>query len=283
MKRIILDTSTGCLDYVKHPYDIRIIRLAVYFGDKKYIDAVDMKVDEFFQRLKDEPDAIPQTSQPSPGELLELFEGLIDEGYDEAIVTTISSHLSGTYNGLITVSKILEDRMKIHVYDTRTVCFPEGYYALEAARLTEEGKTVEEIFAYFEELRKKTTIYFAVDNLKYLVKNGRLSGASGFVANVFQIKPLLQVQPSGIIEAVEKIRTTRKALTRVAEKFTNEVKDRKYKAFLVYTGNAELKEFLKEEIKRLAGIEGLMEIPCTPIVGCHVGGDAIGIGVCYED
>lgn len=283
MKRIILDTSTGCLDYVDHPYDIRIIRLAVYFGENRYTDGLDMKAPEFYQRLKDEPDVIPQTSQPSPGELLELFEGLIEEGYEEAIVTTISSHLSGTYNGIVTISKILEDKIKIHLFDTKTVCFPEGLYALEAARLTQEGKSVEEIFEAFREMQKRTTIYFAVDNLKYLVKNGRLSGASGFVANVFQIKPLLQVQPSGVIEAVEKIRTTKKALVRVAEKFASETKGRKYRAFLVYTGNAELKEFLKEEIKNLAGVEGLMEIPCTPIVGCHVGGDAIGIGVFYED
>lgn len=283
MKRIILDTSTGCLDYVEHPYDIRIIRLALYFGTERYIDGLDMKAPEFFQRIKDEPNIIPQTSQPSPGELLELFEGLIEEGFDEAIVTTISSHLSGVYNGISTVAKILEDRIKIHIFDTKNVCFPEGFYAIEAARLTEEGKSVEEIFDYFEKLREKTKIFFAVDNLKYLVKNGRLSGASGFVANVLQIKPLLQVQPSGIIEAVEKIRTTRKALARVAEKFHEETEGRKFRAFLVYTGNAELKEYLKEEVKERTGITDMMEIPCTPIVGCHVGGDAIGIGVFFED
>lgn len=283
MKRIILDTSTGCLDYVKHPYDIRIVRLSVYFGDEKYIDGIDMLADEFYKRLNEEPDIIPQTSQPSPGELLDLFEGLIEEGYEEAIVTTISSALSGTYNGLITVAKLLEDRIKIHVYDTKNVCFPEGYYALEAARLTEEGKSVEEIFEYFDSLREKTKIYFAVDNLKYLVKNGRLSGASGFVAGLLQIKPLLQVQPSGVIESIEKIRTTKKALKRVAEKFALEAEGHKYKAFLVYTGNASLKDFLKEEIKALMGEIELLEVPCTPIVGCHVGGDAIGIGVFYED
>ncbi len=283
MKRAILDTSTGCLDYFENPYDIKIIRFAIYFGEERYVDGVDLKAEGFYKRLKEEPESIPQSSQPSPGELLELFEGLIEEGYEEAIVTTISRHLSGVYNGILTVSKILEDRIKIHLFDTKTVCFPEGFYALEAARMTEEGKSVEEIFSHFENLQKNTKIYFAVDNLKYLVKNGRLSGASGFVANVFQIKPLLQVQPTGLIEVVEKIRTTRKALKRVAEKFVEESTGRKYHAYLVYTGNPDLKDYLKDEIHTLAGITDLVEIPCTPIVGCHVGGDAIGIGVFYED
>lgn len=283
MKRAILDTSTGCLDYYENPYDIKIIRFSIFFGEEKYIDGIELTAEDFYKRLHDQPEIIPQTSQPSPGELLELFEGLIEEGYDEAIVTTISRHFSGVYNGILTVSKILEDKIKIHLFDTKNVCFPEGFYALEAARMTQEGRSVEEIFSHFEEMQKNTTIYFAVDNLKYLVKNGRLSGASGFVANVLQIKPLLQVQPSGIIEAVEKIRTTKKALTRVAEKFVNESKGRKYHAYLVYTGNAELKDYLKQQLLLLGDVSGLLEIPCSPIVGCHVGGDAIGIGVFYEE
>lgn len=277
MPRAILDVSTGCLDYYKTEYDIRQIRLALYLGEDRYLDGEDIKADEFFKRLHDEPNLVPSTSQPSPGELLELFEGLIEEGYDEAFITTISSHLSGVYNGIVTVSKILEDKIKITIFDTKTVCFPEGKFAIEAAKMTKEGHTTEEIVKRLEEMRTKNRIYFGVDNLKYLVKNGRLSGAAGLVATMLKIKPLLEVQSDGRIVAVEKIRTTKKALERVAEKFVNDTANKDVEAYIVYTGNVELKEFLRKQLEE-RGIIGLIEVPCSPVVGCHVGPDAIGIG-----
>ena len=177
----------------------------------------------------------------------------------------------------MTVSKILEDKIKITIFDTKTVCFPEGKFAIEAAKMTKEGHTTEEIVKRLEEMRTKNRIYFGVDNLKYLVKNGRLSGAAGLVATMLKIKPLLEVQSDGRIVAVEKIRTTKKALERVAEKFVNDTANKDVEAYIVYTGNVELKEFLRKQLEE-RGITGLIEVPCSPVVGCHVGPDAIGIG-----
>jgi len=282
MKRIIVDTSTGCLDYYPNKYDIRQIRILLYFDDKKYQDGLDMKADEFYDRLLSDEDIIPKTSQPSCGDLISFFENLYQEGYEEAIVTTLSSQLSGTYNGISLVAKELEDKIKIYTFDTKTVCFPEGLFALEAAKMTESGKSVEEILSRLEEMRSKVSIYFVVDSLKYLIKNGRLSNAAGFVASMLKIKPLLEVQRDGTIVATEKIRTIRRALDRVVEKYIEATKGKKAKPYIVYTKNIDLKNELK---KRLInnGIEDFIEVPCTPIVGCHVGPDAMGIGFFIED
>ncbi len=80
--------------------------------------------------------------------------------------------------------------------------------ALEAAKMAKEDKSLEEIIEHMEYIRDNHTIWFAVDTLKYLVANGRLSGASGFVGSLLKLKPLLQVSKEGTIDSVEKIRTT---------------------------------------------------------------------------
>lgn len=279
MKKIIVaDTSTGCLDYYNHDYDIRTIRLDIYFENEKFIDGLNLSAQEFVDKVNQNPEILPHTSQPTLGELSEFFEGLIKEGYEEVFVTTISSKLSGVYNGILAISNML-DNIKIHIFDTRTVCFNEGLFALEAARLFSEGKSVEEVVEFLDNLRKNNSIFFVVDNLKYLVKNGRLSGASGFVGNVLKLKPLLQVVDDGSIVAVEKIRTTRRALERACDLFIEYVKNYKeYTCYILYMGNPSLLSDLKLMIKEKTNLD-VLAIPSSPVVGIHVGPDAIGIGV----
>ncbi len=283
MKRIVCTTSTSCLDYYDHNYDIRTIRIKIDMGDHNFKDdGTEIKADEFFKAMEEDKHLVPKTSQPSLGELIEFFEGLADEGYEEAIVTTISSKLSGTYNGICQAKEMLEDRIKIIPFDTKTVCFNEGHFALTAAKMILEDKSTDEIMEKLEYLKSRVSIFFAVDSLECLVKNGRLSGAAGLIGKYLKIKPILRVEPDGTIQAIEKIRTTKKALEEVGNYLTEYTKGHKYYAYIVYTGT-ELKDFLVTTLKEKFGIENLDERPCSPVVGCHVGANAIGLGVFLED
>ena len=85
MKRIVVDTSTGCLDYFNHGYNIPVIRINLYFGEESYQDGVDIKSEEFYERLQREK-SLPQTSQPSIGYLYDFFNNLCEQGYEEVIV-----------------------------------------------------------------------------------------------------------------------------------------------------------------------------------------------------
>ena len=180
MKVKVASTSTSCLDYYTKPHDIDIIRIKLLDGDKELLDGLDVKADDFFQRLRNEPTWVPKTSQPSLGEILTYLESLVEQGYDELFVTTISKELSGTYNGIIQASQLLEGKLKVTVFDTKTVCFSEGYMALTADRLFKEGKSTEEVIKQLTYMRDHNTIYFAVDDLTQLVNNGRLTGAKAF-------------------------------------------------------------------------------------------------------
>lgn len=277
-KRIVATTSTSCLDYYEHKDDIRTIRIKIDMDGKLYADGTEMPADAFFNMLQNDPNLIPKTTQVPLGELMEFFNGLYDEGYDEVFVTTISSKLSGSYNGILTCADMLKNKMKIEVYDTKTVCFNEGIFALKASMMIKEGKTFEEIKEQLDYMSNHNLIMFAVDNLTYLVKNGRLSGAAGFVANILKIKPLLEVQNNGEIHSIKKIRTIRKALDAVCERAKEYTKGKDYFIYLVSTTQENL-DYLKDGIKDTLGKDSLLHVQGSPIVGCHVGPGALGVGI----
>jgi len=279
VNRIIVDTSTGGLDYYPFSHHVKILRIKVFLNDQAYLDGEELKADEFYRILRDQPDLIPKTSQPSVGEVIEFFENLYQQGFTDVLVTTIASVLSGTHNAILLASKELKDKMNIKVFDTKTVCFSEGLFALKADKMLSEGKSFDEIEADLSEMRKRNTIFFAVDSLNYLVNNGRLSGAQAFVGKLLKIKPILQVQESGHIVSIEKIRNIKNALSSIASKVIAYTNGREFEAYVLYTGNPRLRAHFIETLKNELGLENLYEAPSTPVVGAHIGPDVIGVGI----
>lgn len=282
-KRIVVDTSTGCLDYYEHNLDIRTIRIKIDLDGQLLKDGEEIKADKFYEYIDEHRELIPKTSQPSIGELLEMFEEIANEGFEEIIVTTISSKLSGTFNGVCQCANILQDKVKIVPFDTKTVCFSEGCFAIKAAQMINENASTDDIIAKLAHMRENNALMFAVDSLEYLVKNGRLSGAAGFIGKYLKIKPILQLFEDGTIQAVEKIRTTKKALECVCQRVNEYTNGHKFFAYIAYTGAAALKDFFVETLKENCNLENLLAAPSTPVVGCHVGGNAIGIGIFLLD
>ncbi len=282
-KRIVVATSTGCLDIHPHGLNIPIIRLTLNLNGKEYLDGEDIQPVEFYQYLKNHPEVLPKTSQPSVGYILEFFEKLIEEGYEEIFVNTISSKLSSTYSNIVQTAEMVSDKATIHVFDTKTVCFNEGLFSIATANMINENKSTEEIKAKLEFMRDNNTIFFGVNSLEFLVKNGRLSGAAGFMGKFLQVKPMLQVTSEGTIEAVEKIRTTRKSLDLVCESLKKYVNGRKATYNIVFTGQSENHAYFLEKLNEVCGLSGLVEVGCSCVVGSHVGGDIIGVGIFIEE
>ena len=283
MKRCVVDTSTGGLDYYPYPHHVKIIRIKLFMHDRAYLDGLEMKADTFYRIMREHPDVVPKTSQPSVGEVIQFFEELYQEGYEACFVTTIASFLSGTHNAIKLAIKEFEGRMDIRLFDTKTVCFSEGLFALEADKMLQEGKTFDEIEHKLDQMRKQNTIFFAVDSLTHLVLNGRLSGAQAFVGKLLKIKPILQVQDSGHIVSIEKIRNIKHALESITDKVKEYTQGKPYDAYVLYTGNPGLRDYFLEVLKRELGLENLYEAPSTPVVGAHIGPDVIGLGVFIKE
>ena len=265
------------IDYAVHDKRIRVFRSLLIVEEKEYEDFIEINADDFYQTLVEKPDIDVHTAQTSTGTILKMFEEMKADGYDEIICITISSHLSGTYQNAVLAAKMMEDT-PVHVFDSKTLSAVEAKMAFTALRLSDEGKSVQEILRELEFIRDHFHIYVTVKTLHFLVKNGRLSNAAGFFGSLLKLKPLLEVTKEGKVVTVDKIRTTQKARELMLQRFMNEIKGKKVEIFIIYTNNFNEMADLKDRMLENPEINDIKLVPLTPVVGCHAGPGTMGLG-----
>lgn len=278
MKIGITADCSSCLDYFPRKHNVKITRTAIHFGNETLIDGIDITADEFYERLK-KSDIIPTTSAPTPGEIMARVEEWKAEGCTDVIHFPISFNLSAYGENLQAIGKDIFEGVNFYVFDTRTACIMEGYVAYYAEILANKGYTVEEILAECEKLRNNTVAFFVVDDLKYLVKNGRLSTVEGFIGSLVGIKPILELNDEGKIVPYEKVRTHKKAINRILEIVKEKSVGHKRVRYLVqhagrHEDALELMERMKQEMPNVESVEFSV---ITPTVGAHIGYGLLGI------
>ena len=273
---IITDVNAG-LDYIGYTPDIYTLRSIINFKDEHLVDGTEIKADEFYERLS-KSDFIPSTSAPTIGDAMEILDKLSSEGFTDAIMYSISYKLSSIGQMVETLIDEYKDKIRIHVVDTKSAVLNEGYMALVARKMADEGKTVKEILEYSNYLVTHQNSYFVVDNLMYLIKNGRLSSVAGIAGTLLKIKPILRIDNEGRIITFEKVKTHRKALERALElAFEDLDKCKKAQIYVYHTlreedGKALVKVF-EERYPQFAPIT--LNI-ITPAVGAHIGCGVLG-------
>lgn len=265
------------IDYLEHDPEIRIFRSLLVIENQEYEDFVEITSDDFYDRITKNPDLDIHTAQISTGSLVEMYQEMIDSGYDELIIITISRHLSGTYQNAVLAAKMIPDT-PIHVFDTHSVAYVQALIGKRAKELADQGVPAQDILKELEYFRDHNHIFVTVDTLKYLVKNGRLSNAQGFLGTLLKLKPLLHVSKDGKVETLDKIRTTSKARDVMVNHLLKEIEGKTVELFILYTNNmAEMIDY-KEELLKHEGITQITLVPLTPVVGCHAGPGTIGVG-----
>lgn len=279
MKKLGLMVCTNSsIDYLDYDFDVTIIRSMVIMGNKEYVDYEELTAPEFYEMLDKDPSILPRTSMASTGTMLEAYEKLRDHGCDTILFVTISSKMSGIYDNAIMASKMVEG-VKVHVFDSKSVGYIESKMIFKAHEDFVAGKSMEEIIKDLEFIRDNNKIYFAVNDLKFLIKNGRLSNAAGFMANMLKIKPLLEIDQNGAVVSIEKIRTFGKAVDRVIEKFMEETAGKNVEAFIVHANNPETVKYIREKVLTLRPETGeIKDYLLAPAVAAHSGQGAITIG-----
>ena len=184
--RIIVDSTADLMPEIKER--VHVVPLTVHFGDEEYIDGVTIDHKTFYEKLI-ESDVLPTTSQATPDAFMKEYEKAAEAG-EAAIVLTIASQLSGTYQSAVIAA---EDYENIFVVDGGSGAMGSGILIELALRLLDEGKNAEEIAAILDEEKKKVVIVALVDTLEYLKKGGRISKTLAFAGGVLNIKPVLSV------------------------------------------------------------------------------------------
>jgi DegV family protein with EDD domain len=279
MKKLGLMVCTNSsIDYLDFDFDVKVIRSMVIMGDKEYIDYEELTAPAFYEMLDKFPNIVPRTSMASTGTMLEAYEKLRDQGCDTILFITISSKMSGIYDNAVMASRMVEG-VDVRVFDSKSVGYIESKMVFKAHEGYVAGKSIDEIIKDLEFIRDNNKIYFAVNDLKFLIKNGRLSNAAGFMANMLKIKPLLEIDKNGAVVSIEKIRTFGKAVDRVIEKFMEETVGLDVEAFIIHANNPETVKYIREKVlTQRPELGEIKDYLLTPAVAAHSGQGAITIG-----
>ncbi|TXC90967.1 DegV family protein [Metabacillus litoralis] len=276
MKTAIVTDSTAYIPKeIREKHNIHMIPLSVIFGAETYAEEVEISSEQFFAEMREKQE-LPTTSQPSVGMFVELFEDLAKE-YDAVISIHLSSGISGTFNGAVTASEMV-DTIKVYPFDSEISCMIQGFYALEAADMANEGKTPDEIMSRLNEMKQSMRAYFMVDDLTNLQRGGRLSGAQALIGSILQVKPILHFEEK-LITPFEKIRTKKKALNRVYELFHEDASlVVPMRAVVIHANRPEEIEIIKRDLEAKYPHVEFMTSYFGPVVGTHLGEGAIGLG-----
>ncbi|SDC11431.1 EDD domain protein, DegV family [Terribacillus halophilus] len=271
---VMTDSTAYLTPEQREAFDIYMIPLQVVFDDATYEEEVDITASEFYEKVK-QGKSLPKTSQPVVGKVIELLEEL-SKTYDAVISVHLSSGISGTYQSMIAADDMVEG-IDVHAYDSELSCMAQGYYALEAARMAKEGASVEQILTRLDEMKETMVAYFIVDDLSNLQRGGRLNGAQALIGSLLQVKPVLHFE-NKIIVPFEKIRTKKKAISRIKALFAEQASSgAKMKACFIHANRPEEADSLRQE---LAAEYPNVEVDVSyfgPVIGTHLGEGAIGL------
>ena len=270
---IVTDSTCDIPDALIEQYDLTIVPLYILWGDEQLIDGVEIDQDAFFDRLPDDP-VHPKTSQPTPTDFVHAIEGLEAQ---EVVIITISQALSGTYESACQAREELD--VPVHVVDSYSLSMGLGWQVLAAARAREKGADVEGMIAALERARQGMHLLLTVDTLEYLHRGGRIGGAAKLLGSLVQLKPLLGINhETGTLEAVEKIRTRKRALQRLVEEVFERVDPHELTHAAVVHGAApeDARLLLHEIIERCRQVEPVVS-SITPVLGVHGGPGLVGI------
>lgn len=269
--RIIIDSTTDLSPVLKSR--VSIVPLTVHFGEEEYIDGVTIDHKSFYEKLI-ETDVMPTTSQATPGSFAPYFEEVSRAGA-RAVVITLSSKLSGTYQSAIIAASEYEG---IYVVDSGSAAIGAGILTELALQLADSGMDAESIAAKLEEEKHNIRIIAMVDTLEYLKRGGRISKTAAFAGAMLNIKPVLAIE-DGEIVMLGKARGSKQGnnlLVSEIEKAGGV--DFSKSVLLGYTGlsDALLQKYITDSAHLWnAAKSELCSVPIGSVIGTHAGPGAI--------
>ncbi|MGB8983087.1 MAG: DegV family protein [Anaerolineales bacterium] len=273
---LVTDSTTYMPPELVKNYNISVAPQMLIWGDQTYRDGVDIQSGEFFTRLKTAKE-MPTTSQVAVVAFQEIFQKLIDQGF-EVLALLVSSKLSGTVQSALQAQELMNSAgQKVHIVDSQSVAMALGFQVLAVARALEQGASLKDAIALAERSHQTTGVFFAVDTLEFLHRGGRIGGAQRFIGSALNLKPILAIQ-NGRVEGIERIRTKTKAHDRVLELVVEKTKGKSPIRLATLHANAaeDAKVLLDRAEKELHPVESIFT-EVSPTVGTHAGPGTVGL------
>lgn len=276
---VVTDSNAGILPEEAAENQIFILPMPFMIDGKDYLENVDLTEEVFYQKMTENKSI--STSQPAPGDVMALWERVLEE-YEELIYIPMSSGLSASCQSAVMLAKDYEGR--VQVADNHRISVTQKSAVYDAVRLAGQGKSAAEIKDILEADGENSSIYIMLDTLYYLKKGGRITPAAAAIGTVLRLKPVLQIQ-GALLDAFAKARTINQAKTIMINAARSDMENRfggvspeNCYLSIAHTNNKEMAMQFKEEVE--AAFPGFLVRDVDPlslVVSCHIGPGSLAL------
>ena len=281
---IVTDSNSGISQAEAKELGIYVIPMPFLVDGKLYFEDVDMNKEQFYHFLENDADL--STSQPSPGDVMDLWDKLLKE-YDEIVHIPMSSGLSASCSTAMGLARDYDG--KVQVVDNQRISVTMQQSVMDAKHLVAAGKSAAQIKEILEKEALESSIYLMVDTLKYLKKGGRITPSAALLGSALNLKPILQIQGDKL-DAYKKVRGVKAAKKNMLEAMKKDVEGRfsdyvtkgQLKLHVAYTTDEETVRQWKEEVQSMFPDIAISRIdPLSFSVTCHTGPGVLAIAASH--
>ena len=281
---IVTDSNSGISQAEGKELGIYVIPMPFLVDGKLYFEDVDMNKEQFYHFLENDADL--STSQPSPGDVMDLWDKLLKE-YDEIVHIPMSSGLSASCSTAMGLARDYDG--KVQVVDNQRISVTMQQSVMDAKHLAAAGKSAAQIKEILEKEALESSIYLMVDTLKYLKKGGRITPAAALLGSALNLKPILQIQGDKL-DAYKKVRGLKAAKKNMLEAMKKDVEGRfsdyvtkgQLKLHVAYSTDEETAKQWKEEVQNMFPDIAITRMdPLSFSVTCHTGPGVLAIAASH--
>ena len=267
MIKIVTDSTCDLTQNYVDRHNIKVVPIVIHFGEDEYLDGETIDGSTFY-RMIEERQALPKTSQPSPGHFATAYREIAAAGEADQILSIhVTGKLSGTCTSAQMAAEMVKDEISIEVFDSLGGSAGMGFMCIEAARMAEAGASLQEILARLEYIRGEVNIFLTLAELRFAQMSGRVGKLQGTLASLLNVKPIIFLE-DGIIDARERVRTRRRAVERMLELTAERVGDSPVNLGIVHA------EAFKEAEALLAQAQAMFNYQ-----ECYINDLALGLAV----
>lgn len=274
---IITDSNSGIGMQEAEKLGVYVLPMPFLLSGKTYFEEISLTQDEFYQRL--EKDEMISTSQPSPDDVLKMWDNALEKA-DEVVYIPMSSGLSSSCHTALMLAQDYDGR--VQVVDNQRISVTQRQSVLDALELAAAGKTAVEIKEYLEEVKFESSIYIMLDTLKYLKKGGRITPAAAALGSALRLKPVLQIQGEKL-DAFSIARTKKQGVSKMIAAMEEDIEKRfggdvqNVHLEIAHTKNEEAAQKFRETLQEKFGVSEIVIYPLSLSVSCHIGPGALAI------
>lgn len=272
------DSNSGITQEQAKQLGVHVLPMPFMIDGQMYYEGVDLTHEEFFRRMEEGADIT--TSQPSPGEVTDFWDKLLEE-YDAVVYIPMSSGLSGSCQTAMLLAEDYEG--KVYVVNNQRISVTQMQSVLDARDLIKKGYAAAQIRNILEETKFDSSIYVTVTTLKYLKKGGRITPAAAMLGTLLQIKPVLTIQGEKL-DAFSKARTLKQGKTIMMTALKKDLETRfhdpeaRYTWLeIAYTCSDEMAQEFKETVAEIYPDANICIAPLSLSIACHIGPGCLAV------